>query len=75
MVAAYRKQYPDLAAQIDHMQRRELPAGWDSALPTFTPDAKGMATRDSSGKVLNAIAGKVPWLLGGAAWRRRQKLT
>ena len=67
MFAAYRKQYPDLADQIDHMQRRELPEGWDSALPTFPADAKGMATRDSSGKVLNAIAEKVPWLLGGAA--------
>ncbi len=67
LFAAYRKQYPDLADQIDHMQRRELPDGWDGALPTFPADAKGMATRDSSGKVLNAIAEKVPWLLGGAA--------
>ncbi len=67
LFAAYRNQYPDLADQIDHMQRRDLPEGWDSALPTFPADAKGMATRDSSGKVLNAIAEKVPWLLGGAA--------
>jgi transketolase len=67
LFAAYRSQYPDLADQIDHMQRGELPEGWDSALPTFPADAKGMATRDSSGKVLNAIAAKVPWLLGGAA--------
>lgn len=67
LLATYRKQYPDLADQIDHMQRRELPEGWDNALPTFPADAKGMATRDSSGKVLNAIAEKVPWLLGGAA--------
>jgi len=67
LFAAYRKQYPDLADQIDRMQHRALPEGWDSALPTFSPDAKGMATRDSSGKVLNAIAEKVPWLLGGAA--------
>jgi transketolase len=67
LFAAYRKQYPDLADQIDHMQRRDLPEGWDSALPTFPADAKGIATRDSSGKVLNAIAEKVPWLLGGAA--------
>lgn len=67
LVAAYRKQYPDLADQIDHMQRRDLPEGWDSALPTFPADAKGMATRDSSGEVLNAVAEKVPWLLGGAA--------
>ena len=67
LFAAYRKQYLDLADQIDRMQRRDLPEGWDSALPSFPADAKGMATRDSSGRVLNAIAGKVPWLLGGAA--------
>ena len=67
LFATYRKQYPDLADQIDHMQRRELPEAWDNALPTFPADAKGMATRDSSGKVLDAIAERVPWLLGGAA--------
>ncbi len=67
LFAAYRQQYPDLADQIDRMQRRELPPAWDSTLPTFPADAKGMATRDSSGKVLNAIAAKVPWMLGGAA--------
>lgn len=67
LFAAYRQQYPDLADQIDRMHCRDLPDGWDSALPTFSADAKGMATRDSSGKVLNAIAEKVPWLLGGAA--------
>ena len=65
--AAYQAQYPELAAQIDCMQRHELPAGWDSRLPSFSADAKGMATRESSGKVLNAIAKQVPWLLGGAA--------
>ena len=53
---AYRAQYPDLAEQIDRMQRRDLPEGWDSALPSFPADAKGLATRDASGKVLNAIA-------------------
>jgi transketolase len=67
LFAAYRQQYPDLADQIDRMQHRDLPEGWDRALPTFPADAKGMATRDSSGKVLNAIAEKMPWLLGGAA--------
>ena len=67
LLAAYRVQYPDLAAQIDCMQRRELPDGWDAALPSFEADAKGLATRDSSAKVLNAIAPKVPWLIGGAA--------
>jgi transketolase len=64
---AYRSQYPDLAEQIDRIQRRTLPDGWDGALPTFKVDAKGLATRDASGKVLNAIAARVPWLLGGAA--------
>ncbi|MDM0077043.1 transketolase [Variovorax sp. J2P1-59] len=65
--AAYRAQHPELAAEIDRMQRHELPEGWDSELPAFPADAKGMATRESSGKVLNAIAKRVPWLLGGAA--------
>ena len=49
------------------MQRRELPADWDAGLPVFDADAKGLATRDSSGKVLNAIASHYPWLIGGAA--------
>jgi transketolase len=63
----YSKQHPDLADQLTRIQRRELPKGWDKNLPTFPPDPKGMATRDSSGKVLNAIAQNVPWLLGGSA--------
>ncbi|HEY9279604.1 MAG TPA: transketolase [Eoetvoesiella sp.] len=67
LFAAYRTQYPDLAGQIDQMQQRELPDGWDSTLPSFEADPKGMATRDSSAKVLNAIAARVPWLLGGSA--------
>ena len=66
-LADYRVTYPELAAQIDLMQRRDLPLGWDAALPHFEPDAKGLASRDASGKVLNAIAAHVPWLLGGAA--------
>ncbi len=65
--AAYSKQFPDLAAQLDQMQRRQLPAGWDQDIPVFPPDAKGLATRDSSGKVLNAIGKRLPWLLGGSA--------
>jgi len=65
--AAYRAQYPHLAKQIDQMQRRELPDAWDAVLPLFAADAKGLATRDASGQVLNAIAAHVPWLLGGAA--------
>jgi transketolase len=49
------------------MQRRELPAGWDRDLPAFSPDPKGIAGRDASGKVLNALAQNIPWLMGGAA--------
>jgi transketolase len=63
----YRVKYPDLAAQLDRMQKRELPDGWDAQLPSFPADAKGVATRDSSAKVLNAIASRHPWLIGGAA--------
>jgi transketolase len=64
---SYRKKHPDLADQLDRMQRRELPQDWDAALPVFAADAKGIASRDSSGKVLNAIAAHHPWLIGGAA--------
>jgi transketolase len=67
LFAAYQKAHPDLADAIDRMQRRELPEGWDAALPVFPADAKGIASRDSSAKVLNAIAPHYPWLLGGAA--------
>ena len=64
---SYRDRYPVLADQLDQLQRRELPDGWDRDLPTFAPDPKGMATRESSGQVLDAIARNVPWLIGGAA--------
>jgi transketolase len=64
---SYRRNYPDLADRLQRMQRRELPDGWDASLPVFAADAKGLATRDSSGKVLNAIASQHPWLIGGAA--------
>ncbi len=64
---SYRKKYPDLSDRIERMQRRELPNDWDASLPVFAADAKGLATRDSSGKVLNAIASHHPWLIGGAA--------
>jgi transketolase len=67
LFAGYREAYPDLALQVDAIQAGTLPEGWDSTLPSFPPDAKGMATRDSSGKVLNALAQRIPWLLGGAA--------
>src|SRR5579875_742688 len=66
-LSEYRKSYPDLAAQIERMQRRELPEGWDAELPSFKADPKGIASRDSSGQVLNAVARRVPWLIGGAA--------
>ena len=64
---AYRKEYPELADQIEQMQHRTLPDGWEAALPTFPPDPKGIATRDSSSQVLNAVARQVPWLIGGSA--------
>ncbi|HZR81854.1 MAG TPA: transketolase, partial [Candidatus Binatia bacterium] len=64
---AYRAKHPDLADQVERMQRRELPDGWDRGLPEFPADPKGLASRDSSGKVLNAFAKNIPWLLGGAA--------
>jgi len=67
LFAEYAKKYPDLADQINRMQHRDLPQGWDKNLPTFPADAKGMATRDSSGKVLNVLAQNVPWLIGGSA--------
>jgi len=63
----YSQKYPDLAERLHHMQRRELPPGWDKSLPTFPADGKGVATRESSGKVLNALAQNVPWLIGGSA--------
>ena len=63
----YKRSFPDLADEIERMQRRDLPADWDAKLPVFAADAKGLATRDLSGKVLNAIASHHPWLIGGAA--------
>ncbi|HET8724671.1 MAG TPA: transketolase [Anaeromyxobacteraceae bacterium] len=67
LLADYRASHPDLAAEIDLMQRRELPEGWDRDLPTFPADPKGVAGRDASGAVLNALARSIPWLLGGSA--------
>ncbi|HEY6401685.1 MAG TPA: transketolase [Blastocatellia bacterium] len=64
---SYRAHYPELANEIDLMQRRELPEGWDRNLPVFPPDAKGVAGREASGKTLNALAQNIPWLLGGSA--------
>ena len=67
MFAAYRAGFPDLAAEIDQMQKRELPAGWDKNLPVFPADPKGLAGREASGKVLNVLAQNIPWFLGGSA--------
>src|SRR6201993_2740303 len=64
---AYRDEYPDLAKEVEQMQRRELPAGWDHNLPSFPADPKGIAGREASGKVLNVLAQNIPWLLGGSA--------
>jgi transketolase len=63
----YSHQYPELAERLSHMLHHELPAGWDKNLPTFPADAKGLATRESSGKVLNVLAENIPWLIGGSA--------
>jgi transketolase len=67
LFTSYRSQFPKLATEIDLMQRRELPAGWDAGLPTFPADPKGIAGRDASGKVLNVLAQNIPWLMGGSA--------
>jgi transketolase len=67
LFAAYRAQFPDLAAELEQMQRRELPAGWDRNLPSFPADPKGIAGRDASGQVLNVLAQNIPWFLGGSA--------
>ena len=67
LFARYREAHPDLAREIEMIDRHELPEGWDSEIPVFPADAKGVASRDSSQKVLNAIAKHVPWLIGGAA--------
>ncbi|RYZ34894.1 MAG: transketolase, partial [Myxococcaceae bacterium] len=63
----YRKQHPELARELEALLKRELPEGWDKELPVFPADAKGMATRESGGKVLNALAKNYPWLVGGSA--------
>lgn len=64
---AYRSKYPDLASELERRLAGELPAGWDESLPEFQPDSKGVATRVSSGKVLNALAARLPELIGGSA--------
>jgi transketolase len=64
---AYRTKFPDLAAEIELMQRRDLPTGWGRNLPVFPADPKGIAGREASGKVLNVLAQNIPWFLGGSA--------
>jgi transketolase len=67
LFSAYRSEYPELANEIDLMQRRELPEGWDRNLPVFPANAKGIAGREASGQVLNVLAQNIPWLVGGSA--------
>jgi transketolase len=67
LFAAYREQFPELGTEIEQIERRALPAGWDRNLPSFPADPKGLAGRDASGKVLNVLAQNIPWLLGGSA--------
>jgi transketolase len=63
----YAKQFPEQAKELDLIQHGQLPEGWDAELKPFPADVKGMATRASSGKVLNQIAKRLPWLIGGSA--------
>ncbi len=65
--AAYKAAYPELASEVEHMLAGTLPDGWDADIPVFAPDAKGVAGRDASNKVENAIAGRVPFFIGGSA--------
>jgi len=64
---AYRKAHPDLAAEFERVMKGELPAGWDADLPKFAPGDKPIATRSAGGKVINAVAARVPELVGGSA--------
>ncbi len=66
-LAAYRGKHAQLAAELDAIRAGDLPQGWDAGIAAFAPDAKGMASRVSSGKVLNQIAQNLPWMLGGSA--------
>src|SRR5258708_18817926 len=67
MAAEYAKKYPELAKEMNQIQRRELPEGWDKDIPVFPTDAKGLAGPDASQKIENAIAKNVPWMIGGSA--------
>ena len=67
LFSEYSGKHPELAERLSCIQQHKLPAGWDKSLPTFPADAKGVATRESSGKVLNAVAQNIPWMVGGSA--------
>jgi len=67
LLARYRAEYPQLATELDQINQHKLPEGWDKDIPVFEADAKGIASRDSSQKVLNAVGPHIPWLIGGAA--------
>ncbi len=67
LFSAYRNKFPELAAEIELMQKRGLPKEWDRNLPIFPADPKGLAGREASGKVLNLLAQNIPWLIGGSA--------
>src|SRR6266498_3940644 len=64
---SYKAKYPAQADALYRMQHRQLPEGWDKSLPSFPPDAKGVAGRDASAKVMNAVAQNIPWIIGGSA--------
>ena len=67
LLESYTREHESLAHEIDGMQRREPPEGWDIDIPRFEPDEKGMATRKASNQVENAVAARIPWLLAGSA--------
>src|SRR5262249_24785175 len=66
-IREYKARHPELADQLERMQKRRLPEGWDRSLPTFPADAKAVAGRDASAKLLNVLAQNVPWLMRGSA--------
>ncbi len=67
VLAQFRQRNPELAAEWDLLQAGELPSGWDADIPGFAADPKGKATRDTATAAENAIAKRVPWLIGGSA--------
>ena len=67
LLKSYRQEYPDLFAEFEQTLAGDLPVGWDQDVPVFPPDSKGMATREASGETLNALAHRVPSLIGGSA--------